>query len=59
MAKKAIVPFEKIDRAILLIRNKRVMLDADLALVFGTTTKRLNERVKRNPDRFRMIFSFS
>lgn len=58
MAKKAVVPFEKIDRAILLIRNKRVMLDADLALVFGTTTKRLNERVKRNLDRFPKDFFF-
>ncbi len=58
MAKKAVVPSDKIDRAILLIRNKRVMLDADLALVFGTTTKRLNERVKRNLDRFPNDFFF-
>ena len=34
------------------------MLDADLALVFGTTTKRLNERVKRNIDRFPVDFLF-
>ncbi len=34
------------------------MLDADLALVFGTTTKRLNERVKRNIDRFPADFLF-
>ncbi len=58
MAKRIVVPYEKIDRAILLIRNKRVMLDADLALVFGTTTKRLNERVRRNTDRFPSDFFF-
>jgi len=58
MAKKAIVPAEKIDRAILFLRNKRVMLDADLAMIFGTTTKRLNERVKRNSRRFPIDFFF-
>jgi hypothetical protein len=58
MAKRIIVPEEKIDRAILFLRSKRVMLDADLALVFGTTTKRLNERVKRNIDRFPADFLF-
>ena len=58
MARRTIVPAEKIDRAILFPRSKRVMLDADLALVFGTTTKRLNERVKRNADRFPADFLF-
>jgi len=58
MTKKAIIPAEKIDRAILLLRNKRVMLDADLAMIFGTTTKRLNERVKRNSHRFPIDFFF-
>jgi hypothetical protein len=58
MAKKALVPAEKIDRAILFLRNKRVMLDADLALVFGTTTKKLNQQVKRNLGRFPADFLF-
>jgi ORF6N domain len=58
MARKIIVPAEKIDRAILFLRSKRVMLDADLAMVFGTTTKRLNERVKRNIKRFPADFLF-
>ena len=58
MTKKAIVPTEKIDRAIILLRNKRVMLDADLATVFGTTTKKLNQQVKRNADRFPSDFLF-
>lgn len=58
MAKRTIVPAEKIDRAILFLRSKRVMLDADLAMVFGTTTKRLNQQVKRNIDRFPTDFLF-
>jgi hypothetical protein len=58
MAKKPIVPSEKIYRAIIFLRGRRVMLDADLALVFGTTTKRVNERVKRNIDRFPADFLF-
>ncbi|MBI5883625.1 MAG: ORF6N domain-containing protein [Elusimicrobia bacterium] len=43
---------EGIERRILLIRGFRVMLDADLAAVYGVTTKRLNEQVKRNQHRF-------
>ena len=58
MAKRIIVPAEKIDRAILFLRSKRVMLDADLALVFGTTTKRLNQQMKRNINRFPSDFLF-
>lgn len=58
MTKKTVIPSEKIDRAILVLRSKRVMLDADLAIVFGTTTKRINERVRRNLDRFPHDFLF-
>ncbi|MDP4261518.1 MAG: ORF6N domain-containing protein [Bacteroidota bacterium] len=58
MKKRSIIPAEKIDRAILFLRNKRVMLDADLAMIFGTTTKRLNEQVRRNIDRFPPGFMF-
>jgi hypothetical protein len=43
---------ERIERSILLIRGQKVMLDADLAELYGVTTKRLNEQVKRNRDRF-------
>ncbi|MGB8193984.1 MAG: ORF6N domain-containing protein, partial [Chitinophagaceae bacterium] len=58
MAKQSIVAVEKIDRSILLIRKKRVMLDVDLARVFGTTTKRLNQTVRRNIERFPEDFMF-
>jgi len=53
-----LVPPERIDRAILVIRGKKVMLDADLAELYGVTTKRLNEQVKRNLDRFPGEFMF-
>ena len=49
---------ERIQQAILLIRGKRVMLDADLAKLYGVSTKRLNEQVKRNRDRFPGDFMF-
>ena len=56
--KYSIIPVERIERAILLIRGQKVMLDADLAALYGVTTKRLNEQVKRNRDRFPYDFMF-
>jgi hypothetical protein len=47
-----------IDRQIYLIRGEKVMLDTDLALLYGVTTKRLNEQVKRNRKRFPEDFMF-
>lgn len=49
---------EKIDRAILIIRGQRVMIDNDLAVLFGVKTFRLNEQVKRNLHRFPEDFMF-
>jgi hypothetical protein len=54
----ATIPVERIERAILLIRGHKVMLDADLARLYATATKRLNEQVKRNRDRFPSDFMF-
>ena len=54
----ALVPRERIEQTILLIRGHRVMLDADLAHLYGVTTKRLNEQVKRNRNRFPADFMF-
>ena len=54
----AFIPVERIERSILLIRGQKVMLDADLAKLYGTSTKRLNEQVKRNRDRFPSDFMF-
>ncbi len=56
--KKSIVPEERIEHSILLIRGEKVILDADLAVLYGVTTKRLNEQVKRNRNRFPEDFMF-
>ena len=53
-----LIPLAKIDRAILLIRGKKVMLDTDLAIIYGVKTFRLNEQVKRNKGRFPKDFMF-
>ncbi len=53
-----LVPAERIERAILEIRGLRVMLDADLAALYGVSTKALNQAVKRNLDRFPATFMF-
>jgi hypothetical protein len=55
---KAIVPVERIERIIYLIRGQKVMLDSDLAEIYGVTTKRLNEQVGRNASRFPIDFAF-
>src|SRR5574342_507952 len=47
-----------IERRILLVRGQRVMLDSDLALLYGVPTKRLNEQVRRNIRRFPADFMF-
>jgi hypothetical protein len=49
---------EQIEKSILVIRGHRVMLDSDLAEIYGVTTKRLNEQVRRNVDRFPKDFMF-
>jgi hypothetical protein len=53
-----VVPVEVIERKILLIRGQKVMLDEHLAELYGVTTKRLNEQVKRNLKRFPHDFMF-
>ncbi|MCL5022045.1 MAG: ORF6N domain-containing protein [Nitrospirae bacterium] len=55
---KALIPVEMIERKILLIRGEKVMLDADIAELYGVTTKRLNEQIRRNSDRFPEDFAF-
>ncbi|MEW6377877.1 MAG: ORF6N domain-containing protein [Thermodesulfobacteriota bacterium] len=56
--KRAIIPTGQIEQRILLIRGQKVMLDTDLAELYGVTTKRLNEQVKRNRNRFPQDFMF-
>lgn len=57
--KKAVpVPIEQIERAIHVIRGQRVMLDSDLANLYGVPTKVLLQAVKRNLDRFPHDFAY-
>ena len=59
MAKNnGIIPAERIERSILLIRGHKIMLDSDLADLYGVPTGRLNEQVKRNLVRFPDDFMF-
>ena len=53
-----LIPMERIESSILLIRGQKVMLDADLAAIYAVSTKRLNEQVKRNLRRFPPDFMF-
>jgi ORF6N domain-containing protein len=54
----ALVEAHRIERSILWIRKRRVMLDTDLATLYGVPTKVLNQAVKRNPERFPPDFMF-
>jgi hypothetical protein len=54
----ALVPAERIERSIIVVRRQKVVLDSDLAALYGVSTKRLNEQVRRNPTRFPADFAF-
>jgi hypothetical protein len=59
MADVSLIPVERIEKAILLIRGEKVMLDKDLAELYGVSPKRLNEQVRRNSARFPRTSCFS
>lgn len=56
--RQVLVPVEHITRAILVLRGHKVLLDAELALLYGATTARLNQQVRRNRKRFPADFLF-
>jgi hypothetical protein len=56
--KTATEPARQIEEMIFLIRGQRVMLDSDLAKIYGVTTKQLNQQFKRNRKRFPDDFAF-
>jgi len=58
MAKNQLVPAERIEKAILLIRGHKVLLDRDLAELYGVPTKVLNQAVRRALARFPADFMF-
>jgi hypothetical protein len=57
-SKKSLKPIENVQRTILCIRGQKVILDADLSKIYGVSTKRLNEQVRRNIKRFPDDFMF-
>ena len=59
MNKTAIILANSVSSKILILRNQKVILDTDLAELYGVPVKRLNEQVKRNPERFPSDFLFT
>jgi phage regulator Rha-like protein len=59
MNKTAIVLANRVSSKILILRNQKVILDTDLAELYGVPVKRLNEQIKRNPQRFPDDFLFT
>ena len=57
-SKKTVAPINGLEDLIHEIRGEKIILDADLANIYGVTTRRLNEQVKRNRDRFPVDFAF-
>ncbi len=58
MSKGLIIPDERIEKIILLVRDQKVIVDADLAELYGVSTKALNQAVTRNDQRFPPDFMF-
>jgi hypothetical protein len=53
------IPIERVENKIIIMRGEKVMLDADLAELYGVTNKQLNQAVTRNIDRFPEDFAFT
>ncbi len=58
MSKAPLLPLEAITQRIIVLREQKVLLDADLAALYGVETRRLNEQVRRNQARFPEDFIF-
>ncbi len=58
MSKRLVVLTRRVESRILLLRGQKVILDSDLAELYGVPVKRLNEQVKRNASRFPADFVF-
>ena len=57
-SRKEVISLEDIVRTIVVLRGQRVLLDTELAALYGVTTRRLNEQVRRNRSRFPADFLF-
>ena len=58
MKSSSLIPIERIENAIYLIRGQKVMLDRDLAMLYEVTTAALNQAVRRNRERFPSDFMY-
>ena len=58
MTDSGIVAAEPVERSIFVLRGHRVIMDTDLAALYGVTVSRFNEQVKRNAKRFPHDFAF-
>ncbi len=58
MKNESLLPIENITSKIYLIRKEKVMLDSDLATLYGVETRVLNQAVRRNRERFPLDFMF-
>jgi hypothetical protein len=58
MSKESLVPVERVERTILAMRGRRVILDSELAALYDVTVSVFNQAVKRNMDRFPPDFAF-
>jgi len=48
----SIVQNNQVENLVITIRNERVLLDSDIAMLYGVETKEINQAVKNNPDKF-------
>lgn len=56
---KSLIPAERIERSIYFVRGQKIVLDRDIAVLYGVETRVLNQAVRRNRDRFPKDFMFS
>ncbi len=53
-----VVPFDEVKRRIVIVRDQSVILDADVADLYGVATRQVNEAVRNNPDKFPPDYRF-
>lgn len=58
MPEESLVPMERVERAIIVLRGQRVILDAELAAMYGVGTREIVQAAQRNPERFPADFVF-
>jgi len=54
-----LVKFDEVENKIIELRNQKVLLDSDIGILYGVTTKEINQAVKNNPEKFPEGYIFS